>query len=146
MNAYRIKNLQQLIDLWTQIYKADGRSDWSHILPYYDEKIYFKDSIQEIYGIEKFTAMTKRLTNRSKNLEFFIHTSSMSENIIFMEWEMLISYKKYPKSSLYGSSCLTLRDGKIIKQRDYYDLWGDIFDNIPFFNKIYRRFMKKYFG
>jgi len=35
---------------------------------------------------------------------------------------------------------------KIIEQRDYYDLWGDIFDNIPRFSVMYRKFMKKKFG
>jgi hypothetical protein len=69
------------------------------------------------------------------------------ENIIFLEWEMTISYKNNPSSILYGSSRLTLNEaGKIIEQRDYYDLWGDIFDNIPRFGKAYRKFMKKKFG
>lgn len=39
-----------------------------------------------------------------------------------------------------------IEDGYIIEQRDYYDLWGDIFNNIPRFNKKYRRFLQKYFG
>jgi hypothetical protein len=66
---------------------------------------------------------------------------------IFIEWEMTISFKKNPSSVLYGSSRLTLNShGKITEQRDYYDLWGDIFDNIPRFGKIYRRFMKRKFG
>jgi hypothetical protein len=48
---------------------------------------------------------------------------------------------------LYGASRITLNEGgKIIEQRDYYDLWGDIFDNIPIFKKIYRKFMKNRFG
>lgn len=34
----------------------------------------------------------------------------------------------------------------IVDQGDYYDLWGDIFDNIPDFSRIYRKFMKKFFG
>ena len=56
----------------------------------------------------------------------------MDANIIFIEWEMTISYKKNPSSVLYGSSRVTLNEaGKIAEQRDYYDLWGDIFDNIP---------------
>jgi len=61
-------------------------------------------------------------------------------------WEMIISYKKYPKTSIFGVSRTTLKDGKIIEQRDYYDLWGDIFDNIKFFRRGYRRFMRKRFG
>jgi hypothetical protein len=136
-----------VLDLWTKTYNTEGNPDWSHILPYYDNNIYFRDTIQEIRGIEKFTEMTERLTRRSKDLKMNIVKAVMEENIIFIEWEMTLSFKKYPSSVLYGSSRLTLNDeGKIIEQRDYYDLWGDIFDNIPRFGKAYRKFMKKKFG
>jgi hypothetical protein len=136
-----------VLDLWSKTYNTEGKPDWSHILPYYDNSIYFKDSIQEIRGIEEFTAMTERLTRRSKDLKMNIVKAVMEENIIFIEWEMTLSFKKYPSSILYGSSRLTLNnEGKIIEQRDYYDLWGDIFDNIPRFGKAYRRFMKRKFG
>jgi len=134
-------------DLWTKTYNTEGKPDWSHILPYYDNNIYFRDSIQEIRGIEEFTAMTVRLTKRSKDLKMKILNAVMEENIILMEWEMTLSFKKYPSSVLFGSSRLTLNnEGKIAEQRDYYDLWGDIFDNIPRFGKAYRRFMIKKFG
>jgi hypothetical protein len=136
-----------VLDLWTKTYNTEGKTDWSHILPYYDNNIYFRDSIQEIRGIEEFTAMTERLTKRSKDLKMNIVNAVMEEDIIFIEWEMTLSFKKYPSSVLYGSSRLTLNnEGKITEQRDYYDLWGDIFDNIPRFGKAYRRFMKRKFG
>jgi hypothetical protein len=71
----------------------------------------------------------------------------MEGNLIFMEWEMTIKFKKNPSSVLYGSSRLTLNEeGQIVQQRDYYDLWGDIFDNIPRFGKAYRKFMVRKFG
>lgn len=136
-----------VLDLWSKTYNTEGKPDWSHILPYYDDNIYFRDSIQEIRGIKEFTAMTERLTKRSKDLKMKIVNSAMVENIIFLEWEMTLSFKKYPSSVLYGSSRLTLNmEGKIAEQRDYYDLWGDIFDNIPRFGKAYRKFMIKKFG
>lgn len=133
--------------LWLKTYNTEGKPDWSHILPYYDENIYFRDSVQEIHGIEEFSAMTKRLTKRSKELNMNIVNAVKEGNKIFIEWEMTLSFKKYPSSILYGSSRLTIgENGKIVKQRDYYDLWGDIFDNIPRFRKAYRKFMKKKFG
>jgi hypothetical protein len=136
-----------VLDLWSKTYNTEGKPDWSHILPYYDDKIFFRDSIQEIRGIKEFTAMTVRLTKRSKDLKMKIVNSAMVENIIFLEWEMTLSFKKYPSSVLFGSSRLTLNmEGKIAEQRDYYDLWGDIFDNIPRFGKAYRKFMIKKFG
>ena len=134
-------------DLWSKTYNTEGKPDWSHILPYYAQEIYFRDSIQEIHGIDDFKAMTERLTERSKDLKMQIVRAIQQENIIFIEWEMTIKFKRNPSSVLYGSSRVTLNDeGKIVEQRDYYDLWGDIFDNIPRFGKAYRRFMKRKFG
>ena len=60
--------LELVKELWSKTYNTDGKPDWSHILPYYDYTIYFKDTIQEIRGIAEFKEMTDRLTERSKDL------------------------------------------------------------------------------
>jgi hypothetical protein len=147
VSSGNIITLETVIELWSQTYNTEGKPDWSHILPYYDNDILFRDTVQEIRGIEEFTAMTERLTKRSKDLSMKIVNAVQSDNFVFLEWEMTIKFKKNPSSVLYGTSRLTLnRNGKIAEQRDYYDLWGDIFDNIPRFGKAYRRFMKKRFG
>ena len=133
--------------LWSKTYNTEGKPDWSHILPYYAEDIYFRDSIQEIRGMEDFKEMTERLTKRSKDLKMNLVHVIGRDNIIFIEWEMTIGFKKYPNSLMYGASRLTINEhGKIAEQRDYYDIWGDIFDNIPRFGKAYRKFMKRKFG
>lgn len=145
--SFRIESKDQFVELWTSIYKAEGKPDWSHILPYYDDKIYFRDSVQEIRGIKEFKAMTVRLVERSKDLKMKIVNVLFEGNIIFIEWEIGLSFKRSPNSKLFGVSRLTLNDnGKITDQRDYYDLWGDIIDNIPFLAKGYRKFMRKMFG
>jgi limonene-1,2-epoxide hydrolase len=145
-NSFVLNSLT-IKELWSKTYNTDGKPDWSHILPFYDENIFFKDTIQELRGIEEFKAMTKRLTDRSSSLSMNIRRTAQHDKDIFIEWEMTITFKKTPNSVLYGSSRVTLsEEGKIIEQRDYYDLWGDIFDNIPRFGKAYRKFMKKKFG
>jgi len=144
---YAIRSSEQLQDLWTHIYTAEGKPDWSHIIPYYDENIYFRDSVQEIHGITEFTAMTERLIKRSGSFKMAVKNAAMHDSVIFIEWIMTLQYKKYPESSIFGSSRITLNDaGKIVEQRDYYDLWGDIFDNIPGFGRLYRKFMHRKFG
>jgi len=143
----QITCIETIRELWSQTYNTEGKPDWSHILPFYDENIYFRDSIQELHGMNEFKAMTERLTTRSKDLKMKIVKAVMQKGVVFIEWEMTIGFKKYPNSIMYGSSRLTINDdGKITEQRDYYDLWGDIFDNIPRFGKAYRRFMRKKFG
>ena len=60
---------------------------------------------------------------------------------------MEMMFRKWPSTPIYGTTKLTLGDDKrIINQRDYYDLWGDIFNGIPWFHSPYRRIMKRYFG
>lgn len=144
---FRITSAESVRELWTKTYNTEGKPDWSHILPYYTKDVYFRDTVQELHGIAEFTEMTERLTKRSKDLTMKIVNTLKEGNTVFIEWEMTIKFKKNPSSVLYGTSRLTLTDdGKISAQRDYYDLWGDIFDNIPRFGKAYRRFMKKRFG
>jgi limonene-1,2-epoxide hydrolase len=140
-------NAESIKELWSKTYNTEGKPDWSHILPYYDDDIYFRDSIQKLHGMEEFKAMTERLTDRSNDLKMHIVRTAQQDKDIFIEWEMTIKFRKNPSSVMYGSSRVSLNEeGKIIEQRDYYDLWGDIFDNIPRFGKAYRRFMRRKFG
>lgn len=147
MDGFCIESADQIRELWSKTYNTEGKPDWSHILPYYDDNILFKDTIQEIRGIEEFKKMTERLAERSKELKMAVLRVIKEDNVVFVEWEMTILFKKTRTSVIYGASRLSLsEEGKIREQRDYYDLWGDIFDKIPSFRKPYRRFMRKHFG
>ena len=117
------------------------------IYPYYHPDVVFQDSIQRIEGIEEFVALCERLTQRCESIQMEILSIAQDSNIILMDWIMTMAFKKYPHTPMYGSTKLTLHeDGRIIAQRDYFDLWGDIFNGIPYFKKRYRRFMRRVFG
>jgi hypothetical protein len=139
--------VESVIRLWSKTYNKNGKPDWSHIFPYYHSDIIFQDSIQRIEGFENFTAMCNRLTKRCESLVMDLSNVMKNGNVISMEWKMTMSFKKSPSTPVYGCTRLTLNDqGKIIEQRDYYDLWGDIFNGIPRIGKLYRKIMFKYFG
>src|SRR4030042_639172 len=89
-------NAESLKELWSKTYNTEGKPDWSHILPFYDDNIHFRDSIHELRGIEEFEAMTRRLTDRSKDLSMKIVRTAQHGRDIFIEWEMTIKYKKSP--------------------------------------------------
>jgi limonene-1,2-epoxide hydrolase len=133
--------------LWSQTYNTTGKPDWSHIFPYYHENIKFQDCIQKVDGKKDFIAMCERLTKRCKELRMRINSITTNGNEIFMDWEMTMIFRKTPSTSLYGCTKLTIdEDNFITHQRDYYDLWGDIFRNVPVFKKLYSGFMKRLFG
>jgi limonene-1,2-epoxide hydrolase len=134
-------------ELWSKTYNANGKPDWSHLYPYYHPEVVFQDSIQRLEGIREFIALCERLTKRCENVQMEILSIAQDSNTILMDWIMTMAFKKYPSTPVFGSTKLTLHeDGRIIEQRDYFDLWGDIFNGIPFFKKSYRMFMRKVFG
>lgn len=138
---------QSVFELWSRTYNTDGKPDWSHIFPYYHPDIVFHDSVQRIEGIADFTAMCNRLTKRCEQLTMEIHSVSQNDREIFLEWTMTMIFRRSPSTPVYGCTKLTLNgDGLIVRQRDYYDLWGDIFNGIPGWRRIYRRTMRRFFG
>jgi len=142
-----VLNAENIIEIWSRTYNTNNKPDWSHIFPYYHDDIVFQDSIQRLQGKKEFKAMCNRLTSRCQSLNMDIISIAEGDGFIIMDWVMTMSFKKSIVTPIYGSSKLTFaRDGRIIEQRDYYDLWGDIFNNIPHFNKLYRKFMYKFFG
>lgn len=133
--------------LWSRTYNTEGKPDWSHIFPYYHEEIVFQDSIQRIEGIDDFQAMCNRLTKRCEQLNMEILSVVMEGKEIFFQWKMQMIFRKLPSAPIFGVSKLILaEDNRIIHQRDYFDIWGDIFNGIPGFRRIYRKFMHRYFG
>ena len=136
-----------IIKLWSKTYSELGKPDWSHIFPYYDDHIVFQDSIQKIVGKDKFMQMCNRLAKRCKSLRMEIYHITEGTSSIMMDWKMTMSFRFFPKKPIYGATRLTFNDqGLIIEQRDYYDLWGDIYDGIPIYRRIYRWFMRVFFG
>ncbi len=134
-------------ELWSKTYNAHGKPDWSHLYPYYHPQVVFQDSIQRIEGIEEFVALCERLTQRCQSLHMEILSIAQDSNVILMDWIMTMAFTKYPPTPVYGSTKLTLHDdGRIIAQRDYFDLWGAILDGIPLLKLRYRRFMRRVFG
>ena len=140
-------NSETIRQLWSKTYNTNGKPDWSHIYAYYHDEVVFQDTIQRIEGKKEFIELCKRLTNRCKELNMELGTIFASGNEFMFDWTMTMMFTKFPSTPIYGCTKLTLHaDGRIISQRDYYDLWGDIFNGIPWFKKPYRKFLHKKFG
>ena len=123
---------ERLRELWSRTYNTQGKPDWSHLFPYYHDDIIFEDSIQRIDGKAEFMAMCNRLSHRCEKINMDILSVVMDGNQIFFQWNMAMSFKRWPTNTLFGCTRLTLADDhRIISQRDYFDLWGTILNGIP---------------
>lgn len=139
--------LDTIRSIWSKSYNTGGKPDWSHIYPYYHPEVSFRDSIQAIEGKAAFMALCERLTKRCKELRMDIRAVGRNGKSVFLEWTMTMVFRRSPLTPIRGATVLTLDgDGLIVAQRDYYDLWGDIFDHVPWFRRPYRSFMRRLFG
>lgn len=139
--------VEKFKELWSRTYNREGKPDWSHIFPYYHEDIIFEDSIQKVEGIDAFIEMCNRLTKRCEQLNMDILSIVMDSRDIFFQWKMVMIFRNFPSTPMYGCTKMTIGDdNRIIVQRDYFDLWGTILTNIPGVRNMYRKFMQKYFG
>ena len=142
-----ILDIDTVAALWSKTYNTEGKPDWSHLFPYYHPDVVFQDTVQRIEGKEEFMAMCGRLTGRCRQLHMDIHSVARNGDVIFLQWTMTMMFTRFPSTPVYGCTKLTLHaDGRIIEQRDYFDLWGDIFNGIPYFKGPYRRFLRRKFG
>ena len=138
---------ERIRELWSKTYNTQGKPDWSHLFPYYHDDIIFEDSIQRIEGKAEFMAMCNRLANRCEKLNMDILSIIMDGEQVFFQWKMVMSFKRWPSTPLFGCTRLTLdKNHLIVTQRDYFDLWGTILNGIPLLRKPYHNFMRRYFG
>ena len=129
-------------DVWTRTYNVDGKPDWGYIYPYYHPDIVFSDPIQRHEGIDAFKGMCEKLAGRCKQLHFDIEDLVVGERHFFMQWTMTLEFRRAPMTPMHGCSKFTLSDdGRIIGQRDYYDMWGDVFAGVPGMRGFYPRLM-----
>ena len=91
--------------------------------------------------------MCERLAGRCEQLNMDILSIVGNSSEMFFQWKMVMIFRKFPSTPMYGCTKLTIgEDKRIIYQRDYFDLWGTILNGIPGIRRLYWKFMHKYFG
>ena len=117
--------------------------DFSLVRQYYDINVSFQDSIQSLEGRNEFIVMAKRFVERCKKLDVEVHHAVQGESEIFLNWTMIFQFFPLPESTFEGVTKLTLNEsGKVIRHRDFFDMWGDTLGSIPLVGQWYRRFMR----
>ena len=141
--------VERMLEIWMSPYGKGEKPVYSEIYPHYHPNCRFQDSVQAFQGRDIFIDMCERLMQRCAEIYMDVHNiaKAENENVFLVEWTMSMRFKMSPLTPMYGATRLTVdEDGLITMQRDYYDLWGDIFDAIPGFNKMYRWFVRTVMG
>lgn len=143
-----VMTLESLEEIWMSPYGKGKLPDYSRIYPHYHPDCLFHDSVQSFRGRDRFIQMCERLAERCSETYMDIHSMGQNgNNVFFVEWTMTVSFRNTPLTPIHGATRLNVdEEGLITLHRDYFDLWGDSVDAIPFLGKVYRWFMKNVMG
>jgi hypothetical protein len=105
----------------------------------YDQQVTFIDPIHEINGLENLHQYFVNLYQNLSCCNFNISNVIAQPNQASIYWEMTYQHPKLNKGkvvSVFGSSHLCAKKGKVIYHRDYLDLGAMLYEQLPLFGRI----------
>ena len=103
-----------------------------------DEKIYFEDPFNKVYGIENFKRIFSNTLKKLDNVEFKVLNVISKNNIYIIKWEMIFfAFNK--NNSISGLSEVVIStNNKIISHVDYWDSYNNFYIKIPVIGMLFK--------
>jgi hypothetical protein len=105
--------------------------------PLYAPDMRFVDPIQDIRGRAGFLRMTERLIKLPREIRFEGVSAVGDESHFVVIWTMLLRVKLGLVVSITGVSECRAENGRIVFQRDYWDLLGSVLESM--LGPVYKR-------
>jgi len=112
----------------------------------YDKDITFIDPIHQIQGLDALQQYFQGLYQNLSSCHFEIDNVISQPNQAAIYWQMTYQHPKLNKGqlvSVYGSSQLMAKDGKVIYHRDFLDLGSMLYEQLPLLGKIIQWIKKR---
>ncbi|WP_437775138.1 nuclear transport factor 2 family protein [Sorangium sp. So ce1097] len=107
----------------------------------YHPEVEFRDPIQEVRGRDAFIEANRRLIRRAQRICFVVHDVVESGDRIVATWRFSLLTRVGPELQAEAMSYMALRDGLIVRHRDYWDPAGAVLVKIPGVSALYRKLL-----
>jgi hypothetical protein len=107
-------------------------------LALYDEHIQFQDPLQRVSGLAAYAELNRRFLARARKLDITVEDVAEQDGVLFASWRMHFAPRLGPEMTLEGVSHLRLREGRIVSQRDHFDIAGGVASAVPGLSSLYR--------
>ncbi|MEQ8471652.1 MAG: nuclear transport factor 2 family protein [Marinoscillum sp.] len=135
---------KQTIENFKNYFSQLGPNNDSALAEIYSENIVFTDPIHQIRGIKNLRQYFGSLNENLIEGSFMFTDESIIDNKAFLCWQMHLKLKRPKKHvSASGISVLTIEQGKIIEQRDFFDAGELFYEHVPVLGGIIRFIKKK---
>jgi hypothetical protein len=120
-----------------------GEGGLPALLALYDEDLRFRDPVQELRGLDAFAAMNRAFLRSARSIEVRALDLAEGDGSFFLAWTMRVAGRIGPAVTIDGVTHARTRGGKIVEQRDHFDLAGSALGAIPGVSSAYRFLVRK---
>ena len=126
------------IDNYIKLFESLNLENLNKFDDLLDEKIYFEDPFNKVYGIENFKRIFSNTLNKLDNIEFKVLYIISENNIFIIKWEMIFfAFNK--SNSIFGLSEVTISTNKkVISHIDYWDSYNNFYIKIPVIGMLFK--------
>ncbi|MEM7570715.1 MAG: nuclear transport factor 2 family protein [Pseudomonadota bacterium] len=130
-----------LLDRFRAFYASLGRGDLSGLNTVYSQDVSFIDPVGTHQGLRQLEAYFQALLDGCAACQFKIRGLRETGETAFVEWTMSFAHKRLKAGQdihVDGFSILSIANGKVDMQRDYYDMGAMIYEHVPVVGRIVR--------
>lgn len=127
------KDAAPIIEKLRQFYDEFAESSLDKLGDIYTEDVTFIDPIHQTNGLNDLKAYFKHTMGGVSQCHFAFDEQRGDNEVQFLTWQMRLIHPKLAKGReivVPGVSELHIRDDKIRKQQDYYDLGAMLYEHI----------------
>lgn len=108
----------------------------------YDEEIRFEDSLHRIDGLENMFEYFENLYANVNQISFDFHDEALNDDLAFLSWTMRYQHTLINRGhavEVSGASKLTIKDGLVVRHRDYFDAGQMLYEHLPGLRMVIRK-------
>jgi limonene-1,2-epoxide hydrolase len=113
------------------------------VLALYDEHIQFQDPLHRVSGVAAYAELNRRFLARARRLDITVEEVAEQGGLLFASWRMHFAPRFGPELTLEGVSHLRVREGRIVYQRDHFDIAGGAASAVPGLSSLYRAVLSR---
>ena len=141
-----MNNEPDWLNEFTSVYQKLNTDNLVLLNSIYHQEITFIDPIHEIKGLDELQQYFQGLYQNLESCQFIISEVISQPNQAAIYWKMTYQHPKLNKGnevSVFGSSHLKAKEGKVIYHRDFLDLGSMLYEQLPVLGKVIRLIKSK---
>jgi ketosteroid isomerase-like protein len=129
----------------TSVLSRDVAQGVSLLEGLYHPEVRFRSPLQSVAGRPAFLAMMRRMAEGQRRIVFQIESGTESGDALFLVWRLSLAPRHLGSSlEIEGVSRCRLSEGRIVEQRDYFDLLGSASDAIPLAGSVFKKLVARF--